>query len=84
MPKTYPIRCREWNYSSKKECVGTLVPRTGKYGNFYGCTNYPTCKHTWKFERGEWYNRCGEDPDGNADYATAYMAFQAEWEDEPH
>lgn len=27
-------------------CGGQLVLKTGKYGNFYGCTNYPRCKFT--------------------------------------
>ena len=27
-------------------CGGALVLRTGKYGKFYGCSNYPTCKYT--------------------------------------
>lgn len=27
-------------------CGGDLVLRTGKYGNFYGCSNYPNCKYT--------------------------------------
>ena len=27
-------------------CGGTLQLRTGKYGNFYGCSNYPKCKFT--------------------------------------
>jgi len=27
-------------------CGGKLVPRTGKYGRFYGCSNYPQCKFT--------------------------------------
>ena len=27
-------------------CGGTLVLREGKYGRFYGCSNYPTCKYT--------------------------------------
>lgn len=37
---------------SKKEnlfcpkCNGTLVLRNGKYGNFYGCSNYPQCRFT--------------------------------------
>lgn len=26
-------------------CGGTLVLRNGKYGQFYGCSNYPTCKY---------------------------------------
>ena len=25
-------------------CSGTLVRRNGKYGSFYGCSNYPKCK----------------------------------------
>ena len=28
------------------KCGGTLVERTGKYGRFYGCSNYPDCKFT--------------------------------------
>ena len=27
-------------------CGGTLVLRSGKYGQFYGCSNYPHCKYT--------------------------------------
>ena len=30
------------------ECGGTLVKRKGKYGSFYGCSNYPKCKFTTK------------------------------------
>lgn len=31
------------------ECeTGKLVVRSGKYGDFYGCSNYPMCKHTEK------------------------------------
>ena len=26
-------------------CGGNLVLRNGKYGQFYGCSNYPTCKY---------------------------------------
>ena len=29
-------------------CGGTLVERSGKYGKFYGCSNYPNCKFTLK------------------------------------
>lgn len=29
-------------------CNGTLVLRKGKYGSFYGCSNYPKCKYTKK------------------------------------
>ncbi len=28
------------------KCGGTLVERSGKYGRFYGCSNYPNCKFT--------------------------------------
>ena len=28
------------------KCGATLVKRTGRYGNFYGCSNYPKCKFT--------------------------------------
>lgn len=27
-------------------CGGTLVLRKGKFGKFYGCSNYPQCKYT--------------------------------------
>ena len=27
-------------------CGGKLVLRNGKYGSFYGCSNYPQCKYT--------------------------------------
>lgn len=29
-------------------CGGSLQKRTGKYGNFYGCSNYPRCRYTRK------------------------------------
>ena len=28
------------------KCGGTLVQRNGRYGSFYGCSNYPNCKFT--------------------------------------
>ena len=28
------------------KCGGNLVMRTGKYGSFYGCSNYPKCRFT--------------------------------------
>ena len=30
--------------------VGFLVPRNGRYGPFFGCTNFPRCKHTRKVQ----------------------------------
>lgn len=29
-------------------CGGTLIKRNGKFGSFYGCSNYPSCKFTAK------------------------------------
>lgn len=29
-------------------CGGKLIHRTGKYGDFYGCSNYPECRYTRK------------------------------------
>ena len=31
------------------KCNGELVLRKGKYGQFYGCSNYPSCKFTMKY-----------------------------------
>lgn len=28
------------------QCGGSLIKRKGKYGSFYGCSNYPNCKFT--------------------------------------
>lgn len=28
------------------ECGSEMVPREGRYGKFYGCSNYPECNHT--------------------------------------
>jgi len=30
------------------KCGGKLVDRTGKYGDFIGCSNYPKCRYTLK------------------------------------
>lgn len=27
-------------------CPGILTRRLGRYGHFYGCTNYPPCRYT--------------------------------------
>ena len=32
------------------KCGGNLVRRTGQYGAFYGCSNYPNCKYTKHIE----------------------------------
>lgn len=28
------------------KCGGKIVNRNGKFGDFYGCSNYPKCKYT--------------------------------------
>jgi hypothetical protein len=44
------IQMREDAIDSGKcpRCGGTLARRQGKYGSFYGCSNYPKCKFTLK------------------------------------
>ena len=32
------------------KCGGNLILRQGKYGRFYGCSNYPKCKYTLNVE----------------------------------
>lgn len=46
------IRKTEQEYRDKinsgicPKCGGQLIKRTGPYGSFYGCSNYPSCKYT--------------------------------------
>ncbi len=35
------------------KCDGNLVLRSSIYGKFYGCSNYPKCKHIEKLENGK-------------------------------
>ncbi|MDX1595133.1 MAG: DNA topoisomerase, partial [Gammaproteobacteria bacterium] len=46
------------------ECGGDLVVRTGRYGKFVGCSNYPDCRHIEPLERptdtGVACPQCGE------------------------
>ena len=44
------IQKRNYTINSGKcpRCGGNLVRRQGKYGSFYGCSNYPKCKYTLK------------------------------------
>lgn len=28
------------------KCGGQMMFRSGKFGDFYGCSNFPRCKHT--------------------------------------
>lgn len=30
------------------KCEGVLIRRTSKFGPFYGCANYPKCRHIEK------------------------------------
>lgn len=39
-------QCREQNICPR--CGGQLVERNGRYGRFYGCSNYPRCTYTAK------------------------------------
>ena len=32
------------------KCGGSLIRRSGKYGDFYGCSNYPKCKYVRKIK----------------------------------
>ena len=32
--------------------TGKMALRNGRYGQFYGCTNYPNCKHTERVDNG--------------------------------
>ena len=43
-------------------CGGDMVLRKGKYGLFYGCSNYSKtkCKYTVKYESGTNQNRVGK------------------------
>jgi ssDNA-binding Zn-finger/Zn-ribbon topoisomerase 1 len=33
-------------YDVCPQCGGHLIEREGKYGSFFGCSNYPKCKYT--------------------------------------
>lgn len=49
MEKKYNIDKDDWkNKKYCPECDGLLVIRKSKDREFYGCTNYPKCKHTEK------------------------------------
>lgn len=41
---------REVSMGYCPRCNGILVRRKGKYGDFYGCSNYPDCKYTRKMQ----------------------------------
>ncbi len=39
------------NIVGECRCGGKLVKRSGRYGDFVGCTNYPDCKVTYSLPR---------------------------------
>lgn len=47
-------RCQDCGHSVQvcPNCGGWLLTRSGKYGLFFGCSNYPTCDYTQKIGRG--------------------------------
>ena len=42
-------RKRKENLLICPRCNGELAVREGRYGKFYGCSNYPTCRYTLKY-----------------------------------
>lgn len=46
-------RCQDCGHSVQvcPNCGGWLLTRSGKYGLFFGCSNYPTCNYTRKIAR---------------------------------
>jgi len=46
------------------KCNGVMLERDGKFGKFFGCSNYPACKHTAK-DRAE-IEASGESKDSKA------------------
>ncbi|MBR4879766.1 MAG: NERD domain-containing protein [Clostridia bacterium] len=45
-PTDYVKKYRDQVEATCPECGGELVLRSGKFGEFYGCSNYPQCKYT--------------------------------------
>jgi hypothetical protein len=43
-----PGELRETAMEKCPRCGGNLVERGGKFGKFYGCSNYPKCRFTKK------------------------------------
>ena len=43
-----PIENKKFNHNTCPECGGKLVLRKGKFGEFYGCSNYPRCNFSKK------------------------------------
>lgn len=47
--KPMPVR---YDASICPECGGKLLEKSGQYGNFMGCSNYPTCRYTRTIRKG--------------------------------
>lgn len=50
------IRLAEKNTEENKtkvcsKCGGKLLEKTGRYGKFYGCSNYPNCRYTENIQK---------------------------------
>ena len=52
---------KEWNYSlgdykftysKKRRATGFLILKQGKFGDFFGCKNFPECRYTEYSKRG--------------------------------
>lgn len=44
--KIKELYLRGYNMTDCPKCDGVMVLRKGKYGEFYGCSNYPRCRNT--------------------------------------
>ena len=42
----------ETTYGACPQCGGTLVEKSGRFGRFIACSNYPDCKYTRPFTMG--------------------------------
>lgn len=56
---SYNVKCYIDGKKEKAEkgicprCYGKLVLRKSRYGEFYGCSNYPNCKYTQNINKYE-------------------------------
>jgi hypothetical protein len=46
MSQEIVIQRKKYNPTVCPDCGGTLRERSGRYGRFYGCTNYPKCRYS--------------------------------------
>lgn len=37
-------------FNACPKCSGTMIERKGRYGKFYGCSNWPTCNYVKDFK----------------------------------